>query len=137
MNFLFDNMCPSKLVEAIRDLIEDDECNVMHLREKFKDNISDPELFLKLAKEKDWVVISADQRITKGKNRDAWQESGITVINFPNKCGDLPLIEQAWRILKVWKDIVHVANKKYTKAEIIQLKGNIKDAWSVPKQYRI
>jgi hypothetical protein len=73
-----------RAVLALRVVIEFQENEVVPFREKFSNpSLKDPEWLTNLSKEKDWVIISADPRITRGRaERAAWKESGFVAFFF-------------------------------------------------------
>lgn len=83
MRFFLDNNLPPRLAAGLRELCdgEQDVSTVVHLKSKFPPDAEDPDWLRALGREGDWIVISADDRIRVNKaNKEAWHESGLTVI---------------------------------------------------------
>jgi predicted nuclease of predicted toxin-antitoxin system len=64
VRFFFDNNLPPRLARSLHILVGP-EHEVIHLKEKFAADTSDEAWMRSLAKELDWVIISADTRITR------------------------------------------------------------------------
>ena len=109
MKFLFDNCLPPNIARALSEL--DPNHRIEHLRDRFPQDIEDPEWIRQLADEGDWVIVSADTRIPKNpQNRQAWRQSGLTGFFFLKAWTNHPFWEQAWRAVRWWPDITRTAD---------------------------
>jgi len=110
VKFFFDNTLPPRLAEALNALIRPDGHRVVHLRDRFAADTHDPVWIRQLGTEGDWIIISSDPRITKGRHeRAAWKESALTAFFLKPGWTNLPLWEQVWRLVKYWPEISKVA----------------------------
>ncbi len=83
MRFFLDNCISPVHARALRVLAEVQEYEIVHLSEKFARDTPDAEWLRTLGEEGDWVVVSGDVRITRGKaEKRAWHESGLTAFFF-------------------------------------------------------
>jgi predicted nuclease of predicted toxin-antitoxin system len=64
VKFFFDNNLAAKLAHGINEMVEPDH-RVFHLRDKFPPNAEDVVWMQTLAAEEDWVIITADVRISR------------------------------------------------------------------------
>lgn len=127
MRFFFDNTLPPRLADAIHALISPDGHRVDHLRDRFSANTKDPEWLGTLAREGDWIIVSGDPRITKGRHeRAAWLESGLTAFFLKSGWTNLPLWDQVWRLVKYWPDIArHASESRKGSGFVINVNGKI------------
>lgn len=83
MRFFLDNCISPVHAKALRILAEVQEYEIVHLSERFERDARDPEWLGTLGREGDWVIVSGDPRITRGRaERRAWHESGLTAFFF-------------------------------------------------------
>lgn len=110
MRFFLDNCLPPRLAKCLH-VLSSPEHSVTHLRQKFDADVSDPVWIGALSKEGNWVLISADKRITRNpQNRAAWLKSGLTGFFLDKGWSNKGFDEQAWRLVRWWPDIVRGAN---------------------------
>ena len=68
----------------------------------FRRDTPDQEWLATLAEEGDWVIVSGDPRITRGKHeRQAWLESGLTAFFLGKGLGGKELLEANLRACQV------------------------------------
>jgi len=107
VKFFFDNTLPPRLAKALDALVKEDGHTVTHLREKFATDTEDPVWISALAKEGEWIIISGDPRITKGRHeKAAWKESHLTACFLKSGWTNFRLWDQVWRLVKFWPAIV-------------------------------
>ena len=105
MKFFLDNCLPPRWARALSAL-SDSDIDVKHLREKFKQDISDIDWIQKLSAEGGWTIISGDVRITKSLHeRQAWLSSGLTAF-FLVKGWDFEFWDKTSRIVRWWPRIM-------------------------------
>lgn len=108
MKFFFDNCISLHLVAALRCL--DPRHTLVHLREKFSSDVTDTDWITVLGKEGEWIVISADPRISRGRaEREAWHESGLTAFFCGDAWANRPLMTQASQFIGWWEDILRLS----------------------------
>lgn len=125
MNFFFDNNMAHKIADMIAAFCQDSH-TVIHIT-KHEDfvpnnivspngkiignNTSDIEWIQKLgASGKDWKIISSDMDIIDtAHERAALLESGLTFFACDHIRGKIKAAEQAWKIVKLWDEIVRNA----------------------------
>ena len=107
MRFFFDNGLSPKFCEALRALAAVQGYEIVHLSEKFDRDVDDLVWLPGLAQEGDWVVISADPRISRGKaTKRAWHESGLTAFFFGDRFASRKFWVQASEVVRLWPQIV-------------------------------
>lgn len=105
MRFFIDNCLPPRLAAALNALDEDRE--IVALRQKFAASTKDAEWLGVLGSEGDWVVVSGDPRITRGKHeRAAWLQSGLTAFFLEPGWTNIGLWLQASKLVRWWPLIV-------------------------------
>ncbi|MEY2572682.1 MAG: hypothetical protein QOJ87_895 [Verrucomicrobiota bacterium] len=78
MRFFFDNNLSTKLAKSVHVLVAP-EHQVVHLKDRFAANTLDETWMSALARETDWVIVSADLRIRKNPHEvEAWKAAGHT-----------------------------------------------------------
>jgi hypothetical protein len=88
------------------------EHEVIHLRDRFPVNVSDVEWMGALAKEMDWVIISADTAITRNPHEvEAWKLAGHPIFFFKHSLHPQTFWQQASRLCHVFPDIVRLATR--------------------------
>jgi len=113
VRFFLDNCLSPTLALVLRQLEEaTDRHTVMHLRDTFAQDAPDVVWIERLAAERDRIVISGDPRITKNKaEKAAWREAGLTGFFLKEGWTALTLMDQAWRLVKIWPKIVAAAQR--------------------------
>lgn len=107
MRFFFDNCVSVKFVRALSILAQIQEYELVHLTERFAPDTSDEEWIRRLANDRDWVIISGDPRISRGRaQRRAWQESGLTAFFFADGWASRGFWKQAESLVHWWPQIV-------------------------------
>ena len=107
MNFFLDNCISPRLVKALSILAEPQQLNIVHLSEKFSRDEKDEIWIPALASEGDWVIVSGDPRITRGKQqRKAWLESGLTAFFLGAGFSEKTIWKQAAELFRWWPDII-------------------------------
>jgi hypothetical protein len=93
----------------LHGFFEADGHQVTHLKEKFPADISDEDWITALAVEGGWIVLSADNHITKKPIlRDLWRNAGLTGF-FLKKGWNIPPDQQAQKLIGIFLDIIDVA----------------------------
>jgi len=93
-------------VKALRELEQDKSVEVFHLREMFSPNEKDEIWIQRLAKEGNWIVVSGDPRITRGKiEREAWHASGLTMFFCDDRWSSKQFWKQMEDLLGWWPKI--------------------------------
>ena len=81
--------------------------DVVHLRDKFPQDISDIAWIEKLAMEGEWIVLTCDYDIARrGAIRIAWKNAGLVGFVLRSAWQDFAPMDQAWRLIKIWPAIV-------------------------------
>jgi hypothetical protein len=97
----------------------------MHLNDRFdKSSVPDEEWITVLGKEGDWIIISADPRISRAKaERAAWKESGLTAFFFADGWSNRTIYEQAADLIRRWPDMVQTARESPRGSGFLITKG--------------
>ena len=73
----------------------------------FRRDTPDQEWLATLAEEGDWVIVSGDPRITRGKHeRQAWLESGLTAFFLGKGWAERSYWKQISELVRWWPQIV-------------------------------
>lgn len=125
MKFFFDNSLPPRFAKVIAVLAEGDGHVITYLRERFDADTADTVWIPELAKEREWIVISSDARITTARHeREVWQQSGLIGFFLAKGWASLNLWDQAWRFVLWWPRIVDQAGKVKAPATfLVPVKG--------------
>jgi hypothetical protein len=79
VKFFLDNCISPAIAESIAILARSRGHTVIHLTERFDASTPDIEWIFRLQEEGDWIIVSADPRITHSRvEQAAWRESGLT-----------------------------------------------------------
>lgn len=82
---------------------------MVHLTERFAAEVSDLDWIRTLQTEGDWIIISADPRISRNRvEQAAWHESGLTAFFFADFSRQ-KFWSQAEELVRRWPKIVDVA----------------------------
>lgn len=113
MRFFFDRCIAPKYVAALKELAEIQGYPLVGYAEVFdEDNVKDVEWIEALSVESDWVIVSGDVRITRGKaERKAWRESGLTGFFFADGWAAKQFWKQAADMVHWWPSIVLEARR--------------------------
>jgi hypothetical protein len=111
VRLFFDNSFAPRLVQAIRVLAELQEVELTHLADKFPRDTPDPVWISALGSEGDWIIISSDANICRGKaEQAAWRESGLTAFFFVDLSRHAHFA-QAAEVIRWWPHIVLTARQ--------------------------
>lgn len=111
MKFFFDNNLAAKLAHGLNQMVEPDH-HVFHLRDKFPANAEDVVWMKALAGEEDWVIITADVRISRNPHEiRAWKEAGHTIFFLKPGWTDLTFWEQANKFTRCFPQIIAEAGR--------------------------
>jgi hypothetical protein len=111
VRFFFDNNLSPKLARSLNLLVQPDH-EVIHLKEKFEASTSDETWMRGLAQELDWVIISADTRISKNPHEvKAWRAAGHTTFFLKPGWTNYSFWIQAYKFVKCFPDIIAKASK--------------------------
>ena len=110
MRFFFDNNLSPHLARAMHSLSEPDGHSVVHLREKFPQNVSDTEWIEGLAAEGHWIVVSGDLNIHRARLEKAvWRNAKLVGFFLARGWMNLEPLDQAWRLVKWWPAVLRQA----------------------------
>lgn len=112
MKFVVEHSVSTNLTEAIAILARLDGDEVVHLRTLYEQATLDPTWLRGLGEgEPDVIIVSADAYISRSPHEQAaWLASGLTIF-FLRSFADLPIWQQAARLVKWWPDIVREAKR--------------------------
>ena len=103
------------------------EHGVFHLRDKFPPNTEDAKWMEALATEADWLIITADVRISRNPHEvRAWKEAGHTIFFLKPGWTDLTFWDQANKFTKCFPQILHAAeHSERDTAFLVNVNGKI------------
>jgi len=103
LRFFIDNCISINLAEGVRVLARVQGYEIVHLSEKFPADAEDLDWIPALAEEGDWVIVSADPRISRSKaERAAWRESNLTAFFFSEGFSNKQYWKQAEILVHWW-----------------------------------
>lgn len=103
---LFDHNMPPLIARALHEIISVDGHEAHALRDFFPIDITDIDLYQKLGKSGEWVVISKDvAQARRAPERAAILKSGVVAIFLAPSVEKLPVHQQAATILWQWDAI--------------------------------
>lgn len=109
MRFFIDNCIAKKIADSIAILARGRDQEVVHLTERFSADTPDVEWIRALEAEGDWIIVSADPRISRNRiEQAAWQESGLTAFFFVD-FASRRFWAQAEELVHRWPAIVETA----------------------------
>jgi PIN like domain len=109
VKFFFDNNLAPKIAHGLSKMVEPQH-RVIHLKDKFVDNAEDAEWMRKLAEEEDWVIVTADIRISRNPHEvAAWKEAGHTIFFLKPGWTDLTFWDQVNKFTKCFPQLIETA----------------------------
>jgi hypothetical protein len=109
VKFFFDN-CVSKYLAQIIVVLEGSSSShvIKTLGERFAPNTPDSEWLTVLSSEKEWIVITADERLRRGGGieKAVWKSSNVVTFFLAKNWVNHDKFDQAWRFLRWWPYIV-------------------------------
>ena len=128
MKCLFDNCLPIKISKTLNFLEGDSGIEVIHLTEKFSPDATDVDWITTLGKEKNWFVISKDNKIKKSPQELlAWKESKLPIVFLKKSWMAFPFWDLAWRLVKYWPAIKLSIKPGSQKSFIFGVNGKIEE----------
>lgn len=109
MKFLFDNNLSPDFARGLRELRSPFEENIVHLKDRFPDNVTDEVWLNELINEGDWSVISADRFKKNAAERQAIRHPKITVFVLAKGFGKLKYWPKTKALISQWEDIANLA----------------------------
>lgn len=92
-------------------MVEPDH-QVCHLRDEFAPNVEDIVWMKGLAGKEDWVIVTADVRISRNPHEvRAWEEAGHTIFFLKPGWTDLTFWEQANKFTKCFPQVIVEAQR--------------------------
>jgi hypothetical protein len=111
VKFFFDNNLPPKIAKGLNEFVSP-EHEVRHLREKFPANTDDADWMKELAKEADWIIVTADIRIGKNPHEiEAWKQAGHTIFFLKPGLLKMNFWDQAQKFVKCFPEILKTAER--------------------------
>lgn len=112
MNFFFDRNVAFRLARMIAGY-ESSLINVEHHDERFEKTTSDIDWMHAVAQRtEDWAVVSGDGRILRNAaERAVLAESGLTFFLLKSGWLNLPIHDQACKLLKIWPKMTEAATE--------------------------
>jgi PIN like domain len=111
VKFILDEHLPPVLARSLDTLFKG-EHEVVALRDKFGQGVTDVEWITSLSHEGRWIIISGDRRITRNKAEyNAFRASRLIGFFLSASVYKSPVNKQAARLLILWDDICEVANR--------------------------
>ena len=110
MKFLFDNSLSPDLAKGLRELRRPYSEEIIHLKEKFAEDVKDPEYLGALISEGGWSVVSADRFKKSTAERKAIMNPNIHVFVLSKGFGKLPYWSKTKAMVRQWGDISKLAD---------------------------
>jgi hypothetical protein len=129
LRYFFDNCISPALAKGMLELCRAQNIEIDHLRNKFRESTADEDWLAELGRERDWIVISGDERITKRNSpqRRAWKDSGLTAFFFLPPFQNMAFWPQALVVVKAWPAI-HLQAKSSPRGQgfLIEKTGKVR-----------
>jgi PIN like domain len=125
MRFFFDRNMSPYLARAIDILDRENEVRHHDQDPRFNERTTDIEWVSVLGKDvPTWVVLSGDGAILKNRAElKALKEAKLTYFCMSNRWSKMKTSEYAWRLIKIWPDIVEKAKRAYLRPQIFEVSG--------------
>jgi len=126
VKFFFDNNLALKIAKGLNGFVAPDH-EVVHLRERFKGSADDVEWMKGLAKEENWIIVTADLHIgTNPHEIAAWKEAGHTIFFLKRGWLNLSFWDQVHKFTKCFPQIIEKAKMaKRGSSFIVSVNGKI------------
>jgi len=110
VRFFLDNCLSPRYAKSLDILSERDGHSVIHLKDKFERDATDPEWIRGLKTETDWVIVSGDTRIIKTPELKAeWLSSGLTAFFLGTGWMNIGYWPQVSLLIRWWPSILEQA----------------------------
>ncbi|MEM9569815.1 MAG: hypothetical protein AAF996_00010 [Pseudomonadota bacterium] len=109
MKFLFDNNLSPDMARGLRELRQPFNEEIVHLKERFPENVRDEEWLSALIDEGDWTVISADRFKKNAAERQAIMNPRITVFVLSKGIGKMKYWDKTKAMVRQWENVSLVA----------------------------
>jgi hypothetical protein len=125
MRFFFDRNMSPYLARAIDILDRENEVRHHDQDPRFNERTTDIEWVSVLGKDVlTWVDLSGDGAILKNRAElKALKEAKLTYFCMSNRWSKMKTSEYAWRLIKIWPDIVEKAKHAYLRPQIFEVSG--------------
>jgi hypothetical protein len=111
VKFFFDNNLAPKLAHGLNEMVEPQH-RIFHLKDKFPGNTEDEVWMKSLASEDEWIIVTADVRISRNPHEvRAWKQAGHTVFFLKPGWTDLTFWAQANKFTRCFPQIIDEALK--------------------------
>jgi hypothetical protein len=111
VKFFFDNNLAAKIAKGLNGFVSPDH-QVIHLKEQFAANTGDAVWMQQLARQEDWIIITADIRIGKNPHEiEAWKEAGHTIFFLKPGWLNMKFWDQAQKFTKCFPQIIETAKR--------------------------
>jgi PIN like domain len=126
VKFFFDNNLASKIAKGINGFVSP-EHQVVHLKERFRGDANDVDWMKALAKEENWIIVTADIQISKNPHEvAAWKEAGHTIFFLKPGWLKLNFWDQAQKFVKCFPQMLKTAERaKRGSAFVVSVSGKI------------
>lgn len=102
MKFLIDNCLSQRLAKAIDAL--DQDHTIAHLKDEFPENADDP-VWLETLPQRGYNAVVGGDLFRDPPAQAALLRSGLTVFMLAKGWVNIPLWEQAWKLVRWWPEI--------------------------------
>lgn len=126
MKFFVDNNLSHRVARALHCLVEPRH-SVVHLKDRFPPGIADVAWINALAKEADWIILSADTAISRNPHEvEAWKRAGHPIFFFKYAWVQQNFWLQASRLFHLFPEILkHAEKARSGDAFLVPFKGKI------------
>jgi hypothetical protein len=109
VKFLVDNNLPPSLAKALSALAETRGDLVVHLRDKFSEQVADIDWMKTLSDEGGWAAITQDRLTRNPAEREVLRQMKLTAFILLPGWASLGFWDKAWRLTRWWPSIASVA----------------------------
>jgi hypothetical protein len=111
LKFFLDNNLAAKIAKGLNGFVAPDH-QVVHLKDEFAANTEDSVWMTQLARQEDWVIITADLRIGRNPHEiEAWKQAGHTVFFLKPGWLRMRFWDQARKFVKCFPEIIEAAKR--------------------------
>lgn len=102
VKFFIDNNLPIPLAKALNELSQPKGYSVLHLKDKFAEDIPDHQWINKLAEEENWIIISQDHMKKGNLEKEALRKCRLTAFFLTKQWNDHKYWDKAHQLVRWW-----------------------------------